>query len=333
MFESGIAELNCIRSDIHLFVELHSGLRLLDDNNICWSKLSICEYFFLGLHEGLSNYVQSEASSPLKRISSLPAVLRIRDVYAGIPDLNVSIPDAGSRSKRSRIRHTVAYYVKDFYHLLWVFCLPGLGSTNPTESGSETKVLTSPSLPGNRWGTLVVWSDTSPQPLASRPKLQQKIHQSHRNNSSHQCSEFASNWKVGSGSVSASICRWQAKMYGIWAYLSTFSNFWAFFLEARIRNRIRINGKGRIRIRIRSNVTSRIRIRIRIKVTSRIRIRLIDADPQHCQTQMKCSKWYTESWRQVFEPNWHNSHHLFRVTVYDKTEKNYLSIKTARITT
>ncbi len=51
----------------------------------------------------------------------------------------------------------------------------------------------------------------------------------------------ASNWKVGSGP--ASICRWQAKMYGIWDYLSTFSRFWAF-------PQIRINVNGKIRIRI-----------------------------------------------------------------------------------
>ncbi len=56
----------------------------------------------------------------------------------------------------------------------------------------------------------------------------------------------ASNWKVGSGSASVYrriririkviswiriwiyICRWQAKIYGIWAYLSIFSRFLAF---------------------------------------------------------------------------------------------------------
>ncbi len=39
-------------------------------------------------------------------------------------------------------------------------------------------------------------------------------------------SGFASKWQAGSRS--ASVCRWQAKIYGIWAYFSTFSWFWAF---------------------------------------------------------------------------------------------------------
>ncbi len=39
-------------------------------------------------------------------------------------------------------------------------------------------------------------------------------------------SASASKWSAGS--ASASISRWQAKMNGIWAYLNTFSRFWAF---------------------------------------------------------------------------------------------------------
>ncbi len=37
-------------------------------------------------------------------------------------------------------------------------------------------------------------------------------------------------WKVGSGS--ASVCRWQDKIFGIWAYLSTFSRGLSLYLEA-----------------------------------------------------------------------------------------------------
>ncbi len=42
-----------------------------------------------------------------------------------------------------------------------------------------------------------------------------------------------SKWETRSGSAppSASFCRWQAKIYGIWAYFSTFSRFWAFICK------------------------------------------------------------------------------------------------------
>jgi hypothetical protein len=68
--------------------------------------------------------------------------------------------------------------------------------------------------------------------------------------------------------------RWESKMYGIWSNFSTFSRFWAFYLEASIWFRVRIKVKGRFRIRFK--VTSRIRnrFRIRFKVTGRIRIRI-----------------------------------------------------------
>jgi hypothetical protein len=36
-------------------------------------------------------------------------------------------------------------------------------------------------------------------------------------------SGFGSKWWAGSGTGSASICRWQAKLYGIWAYLRKYN--------------------------------------------------------------------------------------------------------------
>ncbi len=60
------------------------------------------------------------------------------------------------------------------------------------------------------------------------------------------------------------LCIWQAKIYGIWAYWSTFSKVLSLYLEARIRIRIRIKVKGRIRNRIHVEVTSRIWIRIEV---------------------------------------------------------------------
>jgi hypothetical protein len=55
----------------------------------------------------------------------------------------------------------------------------------------------------------------------------------------------ASNWNLGYGSGSASksdrsrsasVWRWHAKMYEIWAYLSTFIRFWAFILKLGSRS-------------------------------------------------------------------------------------------------
>ncbi len=85
----------------------------------------------------------------------------------------------------------------------------------------------------------------------------------------------------GSGSgprfASASICRWQAKMYGIWACLSTFSRVWVFIWK--LGSDLHLGEKPdpdpdphpnqiKIRIRIRIKVISlfRICIQIRIKV-------------------------------------------------------------------
>ncbi len=59
------------------------------------------------------------------------------------------------------------------------------------------------------------------------------------------------------------IFRWQAKMYGKWAYLSTFSRFWAFIWNLGFGS----ESKWKVRLRSRIIVTSRIRIWIRIKVT------------------------------------------------------------------
>ncbi len=62
----------------------------------------------------------------------------------------------------------------------------------------------------------------------------------------------ASKWQARSGSVpkwyagsrSASICRWHAKMYRIWAYLSTFSRFRAFIWKCRTRGKVSFSCPG-----------------------------------------------------------------------------------------
>jgi hypothetical protein len=60
-------------------------------------------------------------------------------------------------------------------------------------------------------------------------------------------------------------------MYGICAYLSTFSRFLRLYLEARIQIRIKV--KGRIWIRIK--VTSRIRVLIKVKGRIRVRMKVM----------------------------------------------------------
>ncbi len=109
-------------------------------------------------------------------------------------------------------------------------------------------------------------------------------------------------WKAGSGSGSrsASLCRLQAKIYGIWAYLSIFSRFWSFILKLGSISGSRSASKRKIgsRIRIRMKVTSR--IRIRIKVASRIRIRILVAT---CEAGCNLQFLYSQQCRQKLPHN------------------------------
>ncbi len=69
-------------------------------------------------------------------------------------------------------------------------------------------------------------------------------------------------WIMNQWTRSASICRWQAKMYGIWAYFSTFSSNpseWSGSASDPHQIKIWI----RIRVRV---MRIQIRIRIRVKV-------------------------------------------------------------------
>ncbi len=75
-------------------------------------------------------------------------------------------------------------------------------------------------------------------------------------------------------SGSASICRWQAKIYGIWACLSTFSMVWAFIWMLG-------SGSGSASASNKNPDPHLIKIRVRVRI--RIRIRVISGKHVHVQ--------------------------------------------------